>query len=77
MGICLDTSNLENVSKTTAPKKLHMPFRRIFDFGLIWAILRRFLPNCIVFSPITTVTSCQDADFFPAMRYLCFKVIQS
>ena len=37
-----------------------------FDFGLILAILRRFLPLCIVFIPITTATICQDADFFPA-----------
>ena len=35
-----------------------------FDFGLILAILRRILPLCIVFIPITTATSCQDADFF-------------
>ena len=38
-----------------------------FDFGLILSILRRFLPLCIVFIPITTATSCQDADFFPGM----------
>ena len=38
-----------------------------FDFGLILTVLRRFLPLCIVFSPITTATNCQDAVFFPGM----------
>ena len=30
-----------------------------FDFGLILTILRNILPLCIVFSPITTATSCR------------------
>ena len=38
-----------------------------FDFGLILAVLHRFLLLCIVFSPIT---SCLDADFFPGMMYI-------
>ena len=42
------------ISLTTATKN-----------GMILAIFRRFLPLCIVFSPITTATSCQDAEFFP------------
>ena len=40
-----------------------------FDFGLILAILRRSLSLRIVFSHITTATSCQDADFFPGMTH--------
>ena len=46
-----------------------LPFRRIFPLvlWLLLAILRRFLPLCIVFGPKTTVTSCEDADFFPGM----------
>ena len=35
-----------------------------FDFGLVSAISRPFLPLCIVFGPLTTATSCQDADLF-------------
>ena len=57
-------------------------FRRCFPLILGWfwpfyviswrfasflAILRRFLPRCVVFSHKTTTTSCQDADFFPGM----------
>ena len=34
-----------------------------FDFGNFTS----FLPLCIAFSPITTATSCQDADFFPGL----------
>ena len=51
---------------TTATKKLHMPYRHFFpfDFGLIFAILRRFLPLCVVSNPSTMASSCQDADFF-------------
>ena len=41
-----------------------------FDFGLILTILLRFLPLCIVLSPITTAASCQDADFLPGDIYL-------
>ena len=41
-----------------------------FDFGLILAILRRFLPLSIVFSLITTASSCKDADFFTGMMYI-------
>ena len=36
-----------------------------FDFRLVFAISRLF----VVSGPITTATSCQDADFFPAMIY--------
>ena len=42
------------------------------DFGLIFAILCRFLPLGVVFYPSTTATSCQDADFFPAM--ICISI---
>ena len=45
-----------------------------FDFGLILAILSRFSPLCIVFSLITTATSCQDADFFSSMVPICMYV---
>ena len=58
----------KKISKTKATKKLSLLIRRIFP--LILAILRRFLPLCIVFSPISTATSCQDADFFPGMMYM-------
>ena len=37
---------------------------------LMLAILRRFLPLGIVFSPKTTATSCQDAAFFPGMMHI-------
>ena len=44
-------------------------------FPLILAILHRILSLYIVFSPITTATSCQDADFFPGKcMYLCIFV---
>ena len=54
-----------------------------FGFELILAILRRFLPLCNVFSPITPATSCQDADFFsrydvytiPQKCFYCFQIL--
>ena len=35
-----------------------------FDFGNFTSFF------AIVFSPISTATSCQDADFFPGMMYM-------
>ena len=56
--MCVYVSYLEKNSKTTATKKLDMPFMRIFP--LILAILRRFQPLCVVFGRLTMATSCQD-----------------
>ena len=39
-----------------------IPLSFSFDYVFIMAILRPFLCLCIVFIPITTATSCQDAD---------------
>ena len=41
-----------------------------FDFGLVFQILRRLKPRCVVFGPSTTANSCQDADLFPGMMYI-------
>ena len=35
-----------------------------FDFWLVLAILRRFLPLCVDFGLLTKADSCHDADFF-------------
>ena len=58
--------------RTTATKKIHLPFRRIFSLILGWflAILCRFWMFSDVFGQLTTATNCQDADFFPAMIYI-------
>ena len=58
--------------KTDGNQKFLLAYQANFllDFGLISIILHRVLPLCIVFSPLTTVTSCQDADFFPGMIHI-------
>ena len=63
---------MEIISKTTAAQKISLPIRQIFPSILGWfrQFCVFFLPLCIVFSPITTGTSCQDADYFPGIVYM-------
>ena len=49
-------------------QKITYAVKTIFSFD--FASSRRFLPLCVVFGPSNTATSCQDADFFPAMMYI-------
>ena len=53
--------------------KLHMPFWQFFsfDFGLIFAILRRFLPFCVVLDHSTRRQPVvRMPTFFLAMMYI-------
>ena len=47
------------------------------DFGVVFAISRRFLPLCVIFGPSTMATSCQDADFFPGMLHILYILLLS
>ena len=61
-------SYLEKISKTTATENYPCWLGEFFHWFCQCCVV--FLPLCIVFSPTTTATSCQDADFSPCMIYI-------
>ena len=59
-------------SSMTATKKLSLPFRQIFPLILswFWQFYAGFCRFASFWPLDDTATSCHDADFFPAMRYI-------